>query len=138
MRQHRGSSIQEVNLTSTLSRKCHHSYSKHELRSSDDREPNGNWNVLQRYGVDPVTTFSGIFPELVYRGKGSKPEGQCHLGKEGAHNEREEGIPEGLFATIRWKCEDIQGSRSIAKLTAGMERKLIPAVNKSSICSRFW
>ena len=32
--------------------------------------------------------------------KGSKPEGQCHLGKEGANDEREVLVPEGFFASV--------------------------------------
>lgn len=87
-------------LTSLPSGKNRHPHAKHELRSSNDREPDRDRDVFHRHGVYPVPKFLGINTRPLNDENGPKPESQHDLCEEGANGENEEGVPRSFFASV--------------------------------------
>ena len=59
--------IRESNHTSTACCVNRHPHPNDELRGSDDREPNCDWNIFHHYGVYPAKRFSGVNSESMVK-----------------------------------------------------------------------
>ena len=95
-------SVQKLSRTSFSHSEDYQTYSKAKLRSGDDREPDCYGNVFKRHSIYPAMQFSGISSKLFNNVRGFQPDRQHHLGKKGANDKHEYGVPRRFVASVSW------------------------------------